>query len=131
MNKIILLGRLTRDPEIRYTASQMAVANFTLAIDRQVKAGEEKKADFPRCKAFGKTAEVIERYAHKGKQIAIEGRLQTGSYQKDDGSTVYTTDVIVDRLTLLGGGSQQDGSQEPASDFIPDGFQQIDEDVPF
>ena len=129
MNKVCIIGRLTKDPEIKYSSNDLAIATFTLAVNRLAKKGEDKKTDFPRCIAFGSTAEVLQSYAHKGKQVAIEGRIQTGSYKKDDGSTVYTTDVIVDRLTLLGGSKKEDSDQ--TDDYVPDGFQQLDEDVPF
>lgn len=97
MNKVILMGRLTRDPEVRYTASQMAVANYTLAVDRRRRSdSQEQQADFIRCTAFGKGAEFAEKYLHKGTKIAVSGRIQTGSYTNQEGQTVYTTDVIVD-----------------------------------
>lgn len=101
MNRVILMGRLTRDPDIRYSQnnSQMAVARYTLAVDRQTNRNNDQggpTADFIGCVAFGKSAEFAERFLHKGTKIAIEGRIQTGSYQKD-GQTIYTTDVIVDR----------------------------------
>lgn len=111
MNNVSLIGRLTRDPEVRYTAgTQMAVARFNLAIDRTVGQGKEKQTDFPSIVAFGKTAELCERYLSKGRQVAVQGRLQTGSYQNKDGATVYTTDVMADRIEFLG--SKNDGSTE-------------------
>ena len=101
MNNVILIGRLTRDPELRYTTSQMAVATFTLAIDRPTKADKEKETDFPRIKAFGKTAENCEKYLAKGRMVAVQGSLQTGSYEDKDGKRVYTTDVIANRVEFL------------------------------
>lgn len=102
MNNVNLIGRLTKDPEVRYTSgSQMAVCRFTLAIDRRVKPGEEKKADFPQVICFGKTAENCERFLAKGRKVAVRGRLQTGSYKDKDGKTVYTTDVIADEVEFL------------------------------
>lgn len=99
MNSVILIGRMTREADVRYSAqTNMAVARFSLAVDRQSK---DKQADFPNIIAFGKTAEIIERYTHKGSQIAVQGRIQTGSYQNKDGATVYTTDVVADRIKLL------------------------------
>lgn len=99
MNSVILIGRMTREADVRYSAqTNMAVARFSLAVDRQSK---DKQADFPNVIAFGKTAEIIERYTHKGSQIAVQGRIQTGSYQNKDGATVYTTDVVADRIKLL------------------------------
>ena len=115
MNSVVLIGRLTRDPELRYTTSQMAVATFSLAIDRPVRAGKERETDFPRVTVFGKQAENCEKYLAKGRMAAVQGRLQTGSYTNKDGATVYTTDVVADRV----------------DDEMPDSFQAIDEDVPF
>ena len=120
MNSVVLVGRLTRDPDVRYTSDNMAVARFTLAIDRPTK---EKQTDFPNVKAFGKTAEVIERYCSRGKQIAVQGSIQTGSYEKD-GAKVYYTEVIANRIELL-------GSREKSDDDVPDGFDALDEELPF
>ncbi len=99
MNKVILMGRLTRDPEIRYSQGDnaMAIARYTLAVDRRFnRNGDENSADFIGCVAFGKSAEFAERYLHKGTKIALTGRIQTGSYTNKDGVKVYTTDVIVE-----------------------------------
>lgn len=99
MNKVILMGRLTRDPEIRYSQGEnsMAIARYTLAVDRRFnRNGDENSADFIGCVAFGKSAEFAERYLHKGTKIAVTGRIQTGSYTNKDGVKVYTTDVIVE-----------------------------------
>ncbi|MBF1135493.1 MAG: single-stranded DNA-binding protein [[Eubacterium] sulci] len=146
MNSVVLIGRLTRDPELRYTTSQMAVATFSLAIDRTVRAGKERETDFPRVTVFGKQAENCEKYLAKGRMAAVQGRLQTGSYTNKDGATVYTTDVVADRVEFLEWGDRPQGSaarpqqthvSEPASvsggfdDEMPDSFQAIDEDVPF
>lgn len=149
MNSVALIGRLTKDPEVRYISeNQMAVASFTVAIDRPVKAGQEKKADFPRVTAFGRTAENCERFLAKGRLVGIQGRIQTGSYTNKDGVTVYTTDIIADRVEFLewgdrnegGGGYQSQGRsrqpsrQEPADmDMdVPEGFRAVDEDdIPF
>ncbi|MGN0659393.1 MAG: single-stranded DNA-binding protein [Emergencia sp.] len=110
MNSVVLIGRLTRDPEIRYTANtQMAVATFTIAIDRPVRAGGEKQTDFPRITVFGKQAENCERYLAKGRLVGVQGRLQTGSYQNKDGVTVYTTDVVADRVEFLEWGDRPSG----------------------
>lgn len=136
MNNVVLIGRLTKDPEVRYTANtQMAVATFTLAVDRPVKFGEEKKADFPRVIVFGKQAESCERYLSKGRLVGVQGRLQTGSYKNKDGQTIYTTDVIANRVEFLEWGErelkgQAISEQDPRED-IPDGFAALDEDVPF
>lgn len=100
MNKAILMGRLTRDPDITYktdvNGNQLAIARYTLAVDRRYKKDGEQTADFIRCVAFGKNGEFAEKYFHQGIKIVIEGRIQTGSYQDNDGKTVYTTDVIVE-----------------------------------
>ena len=98
MNKVILMGRLTRNPDIRYSQgdNSMCVARFTLAVDRRFKRDNEATADFISCVAFGKTGEFIEKYTHQGTKICLEGRIQTGSYVKQDGTKVYTTDVVVE-----------------------------------
>lgn len=162
MNNVVLIGRLTRDPELRYTtgANQTAVATFTLAIDRPQRAGQDKQTDFIRITVFGRQAENCERYLAKGRQAAVQGRIQTGSYQNKDGQTVYTTDVVANNVEFLGGGqSRNDGYggepyqnqySQPApqqyaprqeqnnggfgggNDEIPEGFQAIqDDDIPF
>lgn len=111
MNSVILTGRLTRDPELRYTTgNQMAVAKFSIAVDRPVRQGKEREADFPRITVFGKQAENCERYLAKGRMVGIQGRLQTGSYQDKDGKTVYTTDVIADRVEFLEWGDRKEGA---------------------
>ena len=110
MNSVQLIGRLTRDPEIRYTSgSQMAVATFTIAIDRPTRAGAERQTDFPRITVFGRQAETCEKYLAKGRKVAIEGRIQTGSYQNKNGDTVYTTDVVANRVEFLEWGDRQQG----------------------
>lgn len=140
MNNVILIGRLTRDPELRYTTSQMAVATFTLAIDRPTKADREKETDFPRIKAFGKQAENCEKYLAKGRMVAVQGSLQTGSYEDKDGKRVYTTDVMANRVEFLEWGDRpqsnapsNSGAQTNSFNAgdVPDDFQALDEDVPF
>lgn len=99
MNKVILVGRLTRDPEIRYTSgqNQTAVGRYTLAVDRRYKKeGDEQTADFINCVTFGRGAEFAEKYLHQGTKIAVVGRIQTGSYTNKDGQRVYTTDIVVE-----------------------------------
>ena len=99
MNKVILMGRLTRDPEIRYANNEnnTCIANYTLAVDRRFKRqGDEQTADFIRCVAMGKNGEFAEKYLHQGIKIVVEGRIQTGSYTNKDGQRVYTTDVMVE-----------------------------------
>lgn len=100
MNNVALIGRLVRDPELSYTTSQTALCKFTIAVDRQSK--EEKTADFIRIVVWGKQAENCDRYLFKGKQVAVNGRIQTGSYKDKDGKTVYTTDVIANNVEFLG-----------------------------
>ena len=134
MNSVVLIGRLTRDPELRYvTESQMAVASFSIAIDRVQRAGKEKQTDFPRISVFGNQAENCQRYLTKGKLVGIQGRLQTGSYKNKDGTTVYTTDVVAERVEFLEWGDKGGAPVQarPESD-IPEGFQALeDDDVPF
>ncbi|MDD6324852.1 MAG: single-stranded DNA-binding protein [Lachnospiraceae bacterium] len=98
MNKVILMGRLTRDPEVRYSAgnNSMAVARYTLAVDRRFRRDGESNADFIGCVAFGRSAEFAEKYLRQGTKIVVTGRIQTGSYTNRDGQKVYTTDVVVE-----------------------------------
>lgn len=131
-NLVFLIGRLTKDPEVRYTSgTQTAVCQFTLAIDRPVRAGGEKQTDFPRVTVFGKQAENCERFLAKGRLVGVQGRLQTGSYTNRDGATVYTTDVVADRVEFLERGDRPRGEQEPMHETIPEGFSAMDEDMPF
>ena len=131
MNSVVLIGRLTRDPELRYTTSQMAVATFSLAIDRPVRAGKERETDFPRVTVFGKQAENCEKYLAKGRKVAVQGRLQTGSYEDKDGKRVYTTDVIAERVEFLEwGDSRTEESQSEHQETVDD-FKALDEAVPF
>lgn len=102
MNKVILMGRLTRDPEVRYSqtvssGADVAVARYSLAVDRVGAKDGQPSADFINCVAFGKNAEFAEKYLYKGTKILIDGRIQTGSYTNKDGQKVYTTDIIVER----------------------------------
>ena len=141
MNNVTLIGRLTRDPEVRYTSgSQMAVARFSIAIDRPSRQGGEKQTDFPSIVVFGKQAENCERFLTKGRLVGIEGRIQTGSYTNKDGNKVYTTDVVANRVEFLGGreggsgsGFGQGQTSAPSVDMgIPEGFSAIDDDdIPF
>lgn len=132
MNNVNLIGRLTRNPETRYTASQMAVTTFTIAIDRPTKDGE-KKTDFPRITVWGRQAENCEKYLSKGRKVAIEGRIQTGSYKDKNGNTVYTTDVVASRVEFLESknGNQTGSQREPEQTEMPESFDMIDEDVPW
>jgi single-strand DNA-binding protein len=140
MNNVVLIGRLTRDPELRYIPqSETAVVNFTLAVDRPM--AKEKTADFIRIVAFGKTAELCERYLAKGRMVGIQGRIQTGSYKTQSGETRYTTDVYADRVEFLdwgdkggsGGSSSNEESSSKMPKGIPEGFQALedDDDIPF
>ena len=130
MNNVILIGRLVREPELRYTSgSQMAVCKFTLAIDRRSR--EEKKTDFPNVICFGKTAENCEKFLAKGRKVAVQGRLQTGSYEKD-GVKHYTTDVIADNIEFLEWGEKTgESAKESHSEPVPEGFAALDESIPF
>lgn len=145
MNKVMLMGRLTRDPEVRYTqgAEPMAVARYTLAVDRRFKK-EEASADFISCVAFGKTGEFAEKYLRKGTKILIAGRIQTGSYTNKDGQKVYTTDIVVEEHEFAesknsassGTSSYETGSQgdfdndmHKMHDAPPEDFMNIPEEV--
>lgn len=129
MNSVNLIGRLTKDPEVAYTAgSQMAVAKFNLAIDRPVRAGGERQTDFPRVTVFGKQAENCEKFIKKGSLVGIQGRLQTGSYDGQNGK-VYTTDVIAERVEFLSWNNNNNNATPV--DEAPAGFSEIDEDIPF
>ncbi len=152
MNKVILMGRLTRDPDVRYTQGDnaMAIAKYTLAVDRRrtrSNGGDEQQADFISCTAFGKSGEFAEKYLHKGTKICVSGRIQTGSYTNKDGVKVYTTDVIIEDQEFAEGKNAapanipsgapdsistaaDNGGQESAGGFmnIPDG---IEDEIPF
>lgn len=143
MNSWNGIGRLTADPDVRYTNDGMAIATFSIAIDRPVKQGQEKKADFPRIVVFGKAAENCEKYLAKGRLVGITGRIQTGKYQNQEGRTIYTTDVVAERVKFLEWGDRQDHGNTQAQESpygsvgedIGDGFMNIpdgiDEDLPF
>ena len=110
MNKCVLMGRLTRDPEIRVN-NDKTVARFSIAVDRRFKRdGDDQTADFINCVAFGKTAEFVEKYAHKGTKFVVEGRIQTGSYTNKDGVRVYTTDIVVEQLEFAESKSSADSN---------------------
>jgi single-strand DNA-binding protein len=151
MNKVILMGRLTRDPEVRYSNSQsgeqLAIARYTLAVDRRNvrrNAGDNQQtADFIPCVAFGRTGEFAEKYFRQGTKVAVTGRIQTGSYTNKDGQKVYTTEVIVEEQEFAeskGANGQSQGGYEPQSAPAPEmasaeGFMNIPEgienDLPF
>lgn len=141
MNKVILMGRLTRDPEVRYTQGDnaSAVARYSLAVDRKYNR-EQQSADFINCVAFGRAAEFAERYLRQGTKIAITGHIQTGSYTNRDGQKVYTTDIIIEEQEFAESkASTQTSSNQPAPAPTPsnigDGFMNIpdgiDEELPF
>lgn len=129
MNSVLITGRLVKNVECKYTQSQMAVAQFTVAVNRPKDKDGKSVADFPRCIAFGKTAENLEKFTSKGRLIAVQGRIQTGSYKNKNGDTVYTTDVVADRVEFLEWKKRDDEpyeAEDPADDF-----QAVDEDIPF
>lgn len=113
MNKTILIGRLTKDLELRKTATGTSVVSFTLAVNRKVKQENQPDADFIRCTAWGKTAEIMCQYLSKGSQIGLEGRIQTGQYQDNSGNTIYTTDVVVEGFDFLEKKDSQVGYELP------------------
>ena len=129
MNSVALVGRLTRDPEVRYAQSGVNVASFTVAVDRPPTKGEEKQTDFPRIVCFGKTAENVGQYLGKGRQVAIQGRIHTGSYTKQDETKVYTTDVVADRVEFLGGKSEEGNTRSQYEGFHE--FKYDSDDIPF
>lgn len=127
MNNWTGIGRLTKDPEVRYTPDGMGICKFTMAIDDGY--GEKKKTNFIPVVVFGKQAESCEKYLAKGRMVAVEGKIQTGSYEKQDGTKVYTTDVIANRVQFIDFG-KKDG--ENANQSATDGFAMMDEaDCPF
>lgn len=144
MNSVVLIGRLCADPELSYTPNtQTACCRFTLAVDRPKRQGEDQGADFIRITVWGAQGENCDRYLAKGRQAAVHGRIQTGSYKNRDGQTVYTTDVVADRVEFLGsagGENSASGGRNPQNgrtaqtapqngDF--GGFTTMDEDVPW
>lgn len=153
MNKAILIGRLTRDPELKYTQSNQAVCTFTLALDRKMsrdkreeaEASNRQTADFPRVIVWGKMGENASKYLYKGSQCAVEGRIQTGSYQdRETGKTIYTTDIVADSVEYLSNSTQEGrksnsgvntsrGNQNQSEDFFEDDFEEIQDDgrIPF
>lgn len=148
MNKVILMGRLTRDPEVRYSQgeSPLAIARYTLAVDRRFNRNtggdNQQTADFISCVAFGKSGEFAEKYLRKGIKIAVTGRIQTGSYTNREGQTVYTTEVVVEdqefaesKNSNTGSDGGYTGNSRPAPSGAGDGFMNIpdgiDEELPF
>jgi len=145
MNKVILMGRLTRDPDVRYSQGEQstAVARYTIAVDRRFKRdGDQQTADFINCVAFGRQGEFAEKYFRKGIKIAITGRIQTGSYTNKDGQRVYTTDVVIEEQEFAESKSASAGNagaaaanENAAGSAVGDGFMSIpngiDEELPF
>ena len=141
MNSVQLVGRLTRDPDVRYTDGGTTVARFTLAVDRRFKKDGGDEADFISCGAFGKTAEFLEKWFRKGQRLGLTGRIQTGSYVNQEGTKIYTTDVVTENVEFVeskGASAEDGGSQQrptPVSDLgdgfmnIPDGVE--DDGLPF
>lgn len=141
MNRVILMGRLVREPEIRYSQGEnpLAIARYTLAVDRRFKKDGEQNADFISCLCFGKSAEFVEKYLRQGTKMTVSGRIQTGSYTNKDGVKVYTTDVVVEEQEFAESKSSQQSNNQPQQNQqaatgndgfinIPDG---IDEELPF
>ena len=144
MNKVVLMGRLTRDPEVRYSQGEnaLAIARYTLAVDRRFKRDGEQTADFINCVVFGKSAEFTERYFRQGMRVVVCGRIQTGSYTNKDGVKVYTTEVVVENQEFAesknaqgnGGYANAGQSASPAPMPADDGFMNIPdgiEELPF
>ena len=147
MNSVNLIGRLVRDPELKYTQSQQAVCSFTLAVDKglsrdkrqEMESAGKPTADFPRIMVWGTQAENVSRYLAKGSQCAVIGRIQTGSYQdRETGKTVYTTDIIADRVEFLDSRNNAQNNAgatrwQNTDDFFEDDFQEIEDDgrIPF
>ena len=144
MNKVILMGRLTRDPEVRYGTgdNSTAVARYTIAVDRRFKRDGEQNADFIGCVAFGRNAEFAEKYLRQGTKIVLTGRIQTGSYTNRDGQKVYTTDIVVEeqefaesKAAAAGNGGQGNYSRASSAPSDANGFMNIpdgiDDELPF
>ena len=155
MNSVILIGRLTRDPELEYTPNtQTAVCRFTIAVDRPKRSGDAqgdgdyvRSADFIRITVWGRQGETCDRYLAKGRQVAVQGHIATGSYKNRNGETVYTTDVVADHVEFLGSNNQQQTQVQPQQnapapapapepqqttfDDLPDSFSAAEDDIPF
>ena len=146
MNKVVLMGRLTRDPEVRYARNDgsLAIARYTLAVDRRFKREGEPDADFIPCTVFGKSAEFAEKYFRQGLKIVVAGRIQTGSYTNQEGQKVYTTEVIVEEQEFAESKASSESYQQRnqgqvsrpnPEDAVGDGFMNIpdelEEELPF
>lgn len=132
MNKVILIGRLTRNPELRFAPNTgNAVVRFTLAVNRRKQKDKDQEADFINCIAFGKTAETIAQYLLKGNQIAVEGNIRTGSYDKE-GIKRYTTDVLIEKFNFIGNNKSNNSNQTSNLDRFDDDMTPVDDgDMPF
>lgn len=140
MNKVILMGRLVADPEVKYTTGekQTAIARYRIAVNRKFKRDGEQEADFISCVAFGKAGEFVEKYLSKGMKIAVTGRIQTGSYENSEGQKVYTTDIIAEehefcesKNTNGGGASQSQTESDEIAAMFGDMEESNDEGLPF
>lgn len=130
MNSVELIGRLVRDPEVRYTPEGMAIAHFSVAVDREGKK-EDKITDYPNIVAFGRVAETCEKYLKKGRQVGIQGRLQTGNYTNKKGEKVYTTEVAANRVDFMSETKAKPQQEEAEPKTQQEEFEEIDDDVPF
>ena len=137
MNKVVLMGRLTRDPDVRYSQGEtpLAIARYTLAVDRRFKRNGEQDADFINCVAFGRTAEFAEKYLKQGTKMVVSGRIQTGSYTNRDGVKVYTTEVVIEEQDFAESKAAAQPSAPQPSAAASDGFMNIpdglEEELPF
>lgn len=137
INRAILVGRLTRDPELRYTGNGTAAASFSLAVNRQFKNQQgEREADFINCVIWRKAAETFCNYTHKGSQVAIDGRIQTRNYENSEGSRVYVTEIVVENFSFLDSGNGSEGKKKTSSKGDPfasngDSIDIDDDDLPF
>ena len=130
MNSVELIGRATRDPQVRYTSEQMCVVSFNIAVDRPKRKDAEKQTDFPHIVVYGKQAETCEKYVKQGKLVSVQGSIQTGSYTNRNGDTVYTTDVVANRVEFLDWGNKPQ-QEEPKPQPKQQTFEEIDDDCPF
>jgi len=141
MNNVIVIGGLPRDPELSYTPNNStAVCKFTLAVDRPRRQGEDAGTDYIRITVFGRQAEACDKYLSKGKKAAVMGRIQTGSYKNREGVTVYTTDILAERVEFLGGNVNSNNTEKPAQNAniseiqgnaIEGSFSTVSDDIPF
>lgn len=133
MNLVVLMGRLTRDPEVRYSQNsrgeQMAIARFSLAVDRRGAGKEGPSADFLNCTAFGKLGEFAEKYCKQGTKLVLTGHIQNDNYTNKNGEKVYTVQIIADRLEFAESKKSQENTQNEPTDASPDGFMSIPDDI--